>query len=246
MAVDSRALPRRLAAPRRLGRARRHRPLPPARRPARGRAADPRLHGALTLRRSAKLTRRVSRTPSGRRCIRILRRVGEPSPSLPRPWLQSFSGLDDVASWSSARPRAPGAGVVVVLRVVVVCGVVLVCGGVPPVPAPAPPGPAARRHRPRRSWPHSRDPARCRSGRRRRCRGRLAVRRRRAGAPGTAPPSRCLAVALDLAVLARRVDAERLGLERRLQVSVRFMYTEQRSVPLQASPHFTKADPHPA
>ena len=47
VAVDRRALPHRLAAARRLGRARRRRPLPPARRPARDRAADPRLHVAL-------------------------------------------------------------------------------------------------------------------------------------------------------------------------------------------------------
>ena len=47
VAVGRRALPHRLAAARRLGRARRRRPLPPARRPARDRAADPRLHVAL-------------------------------------------------------------------------------------------------------------------------------------------------------------------------------------------------------
>ncbi len=47
-APHRRALPHRLAAARRLGRAPRRRALPPARRPARDRAADPRLHGALT------------------------------------------------------------------------------------------------------------------------------------------------------------------------------------------------------
>ena len=56
-----RALPRRLAAARRLGRARRRRPLPAARRPARGRAADPRLHGGLT--RSRGRRRGASRRP---------------------------------------------------------------------------------------------------------------------------------------------------------------------------------------
>ena len=44
VAVGGRALPRRVAAARRLGRARRRRPLPAARRPARDGAADPRLH----------------------------------------------------------------------------------------------------------------------------------------------------------------------------------------------------------
>ena len=47
LAVRRRPLPRRLAAARRLGRARRHRPLPAARRPARDRAADPRLQHEL-------------------------------------------------------------------------------------------------------------------------------------------------------------------------------------------------------
>ena len=44
VAFSRRAVPLRLAPPRRLGRARRRRPLPPARRPARDGAADPRLH----------------------------------------------------------------------------------------------------------------------------------------------------------------------------------------------------------
>ena len=48
VAVGRRALPRRLAPARRLGRARRRRPLPAARRAARDRAADPRLHGAVS------------------------------------------------------------------------------------------------------------------------------------------------------------------------------------------------------
>ena len=44
VALGRRALPRRVAPARRLGRARRRRPLPAARRPARDGAADPRLH----------------------------------------------------------------------------------------------------------------------------------------------------------------------------------------------------------
>ena len=61
-----RPLPRRLAAARRLGRARRRRPLPAARRPARDGAADPRLHRALASRRGHLGRRRPDRPRAAR------------------------------------------------------------------------------------------------------------------------------------------------------------------------------------
>ena len=109
VAVGGGALPRGVAAARRLGRARRDRPLPPARRAARDGAADPGLHRALAG-PDGKTRRAAMRRPDDDRILAGIHQGRLPRlPRLPNAWPDGefplwFRGTSPLAASTSARP----------------------------------------------------------------------------------------------------------------------------------------------